>query len=210
MGRPRLAEQFESFEKQEHAGRLAMWVFLASEVLLFAGFFALYAAYRGMYGADFVAGVRHNALWFGTVNTAVLITSSFTVAMGIHAIRAGYPRTAFWMILLTLFFGCVFLVIKTIEYAEHFHHGIYPGSHYAFAELPTFGAKTFFTLYFLMTGTHALHVIVGMGVLTWCAVVVRRGSWNAERHLGLELGGLYWHLVDVIWIFLWPLLYLTR
>lgn len=210
MKKPQLAEHFDSWENQEHAGRLGMWVFLASEILLFAGFFGLYATYRAMYGADFIAGVRNNNLLLGSVNTLVLITSSFTVAMAIHFIRHDKPKVALGLVLATLAMGGAFLVIKGIEYGEHFHHGIYPGTHYRYAELSTFGAKMFFTLYYLMTGTHALHVVIGMGVLTWAAVCLARGRWDAQRNLGLELAGLYWHLVDVIWIFLWPLLYLAR
>jgi cytochrome c oxidase subunit 3 len=207
---PELAVQFDSLEQQEHAARLGMWLFLGSEVLLFAGFFGLYAAYRTMHGAAFVEGVQHNALFIGSFNTLVLITSSLTVAMSLHFMRAGSRRRSLAMLGATLGLGATFLVIKWIEYADHFAHGIFPGRYYHFDELPTYGAQTFYTLYFLMTGTHALHVIAGMSVLTWCVVVILREGWTSEHHVGLELSALYWHLVDVIWIFLWPLLYLTR
>lgn len=210
MGRAELAEQFEDLDKQAHAARLGMWVFLGSEILLFAGFFALYAAYRTMYAADFVEAIRHNTLWHGSINTLVLITSSLTVAMSVHFVRLNRHGAAAILLAVTLLFGAVFLGIKVLEYRDHFAHGIYPGRHYAYAELPTLGAKMFYTLYYLMTATHALHVIAGMGALAWCFFVVRKRVWDSDYHVGLELSGIYWHLVDVVWIFLWPLLYLTR
>ncbi len=210
MPKPLLSPHFDSLATQERAARVGMWAFLASEALLFSGFFALYGAYRVMYGSDFVQGVEHNALWLGSLNTVVLITSSLTVALSIHATRAGQVRRALLLVLSTIALGAAFLVIKSIEYGQHFHHGIYPGRYYTFEELPAFGAKIFFTLYYLMTGTHALHVIIGLGVLSWCAVRLRARRFTAEHHVGLELSGLYWHLVDVVWVFLWPLLYLAR
>jgi cytochrome c oxidase subunit 3 len=210
MRRPELAIQFPDLDRQAHAARLGMWAFLASEVLLFSGFFALYAAYRTLYPHDFVEAIRHNTLVHGSVNTVVLITSSLTVALGIYAIRMGRRRTSAWFVVTTLMLGFVFLVIKAFEYREHFSHGIYPGSFYTYEALPTMGAKTFFTLYYLMTATHALHVVAGMLALSWCWLMLARRHWDAGYHVGLELSGIYWHLVDVVWIFLWPLLYLTR
>jgi cytochrome c oxidase subunit 3 len=205
----RLAVQFESIAKQEHALRFGMWLFLASELLLFAGLFALYTAYRTMHAHDFAAALHHNALLLGTTNTIVLIVSSFTVAWSIHALRAGRPRTTIWMLVATLALGATFLVIKGIEYSQHFSEGIYPGRMYAFAALPTDGAKLFFTLYYFMTGLHAIHMIAGLGIMSWLLLRVVRGRTTPARHGELELGGLYWHLVDSIWIFLWPLFYLA-
>jgi cytochrome c oxidase subunit 3 len=207
---PVLAEQFEDLEKQAHAARLGMWCFLGSEVLLFAGLFALYAAYRAMHGADFLAAAAHNDAVLGTANTFVLITSSFTVAASIHAAQVGRARLVVPLLLVTLALGGVFLVVKGIEYAHHFHEGIYPGTHYRMGELDTHGARTFFTLYYFLSGLHALHVLMGMALLAWLALKHWRRPFTAAHHLPLELGGLYWHLVDVVWIFLWPLLYLTR
>jgi cytochrome c oxidase subunit 3 len=207
---PKVAVQFDTLDQQQHAVRLGMWLFLASEVLLFAGFFALYAAYRAMYRADFVAAAALNDRALGSLNTVVLITSSFTVAMGIHAVRVGRVRIAALLIWATVGLGCVFLVVKGMEYGGHFHEGLYPGSYYSYEHVQTFGAKMFFTLYFMMTGLHATHVIGGMAVLAYLAVRTRRGAYGPRHNLPLELGGLYWHLVDLIWIFLWPLLYLIR
>lgn len=205
-----LHEQFEDLDKQDHAARLGMWLFLASELLLFAGFFGLYVAYRAMYGAEFVHSARHNDLILGTTNTIVLITSSFTVAWAVHAMRHGRPRTTVLMLGATLVFGAAFMVIKTVEYGRHFQEGIFPGVHFRHEALDTYGARTFFTLYYLMTGLHALHVLVGMGVIAFVLVMARRGLFAPERHAALENAGLYWHLVDLIWIYLWPLLYVVR
>ncbi|MBI4508113.1 MAG: cytochrome c oxidase subunit 3 [Deltaproteobacteria bacterium] len=207
---PRLAEQFESLAKQAHAARLAMWLFVCSELLLFAGLFALYGAYRVMYPAGFMAAAKLNNLTLGTINTFILISSSFTVAMGIHSMRVSRPRWTAALLTATIFLGLTFLVIKIIEYGQHVHHGILPGSHYRFTAMDNPGAKTFFTLYYFMTGLHALHVLGGLAALGWMTVLVRKNYFSAEHHVPLELGGLYWHLVDLIWLFLWPLLYLTR
>jgi cytochrome c oxidase subunit 3 len=206
----RLAEQFDTLERQAHAARLGMWAFLASEALLFAGLFTLYAAYRAMYGAEFVAAAAHDDLVLGTTNTVVLITSSFTVAASIQATRAGRPRAATRLLLGSIGLGVVFLVLKAIEYAEHVREGALPGPAYHLAALPTLGANVFFGLYWSMTGLHALHVCAGLAVLAWLARLSARGAFTPAAHTTLELGGLYWHLVDVVWIFLWPLLYLAR
>ena len=195
---------------RNHALHLAMWIFLGSETLLFAGLFGLYAAYRAEYTVDFVAAVAHNDEVIGTVNTVVLIVSSFFVAWGIHAMRAGRDRRCVTALAIALGLGLLFLVFKSIEYRHHFAEGIVPGEGYASAALPSFGAHMFFNLYYTMTGLHALHVIAGMVILGWLIVRVRRRRATREHHPELELGGLYWHLVDVVWIFLWPLLYLTR
>jgi cytochrome c oxidase subunit 3 len=204
-----LGEQFDSMEQQDHALRLGMWTFLASELLLFAGFFALYAAYRTMYRADFAAAIHHNSLFYGTVNTFVLLTSSFTVALTIWAVRHGRPRLCAAFLGVTILQGLTFLVLKGIEYAKHIHEGALFGRFYHFNELPTHGANRFFTLYWAITGLHALHVTAGIGVLAWMTRSALKRRYTAEQHTWLEMGTLYWHLVDVIWIFLWPLLYLS-
>lgn len=205
----RLGVQFEDIPKQEHALRFGMWLFLASEVLLFAGLFALYTAYRTKYSADFAAGFHHNWLALGSINTVVLIVSSFTVAWSVHSLRADRRRTTIIMLAITMALGFTFLVLKGIEYTDHIREGILPGAHYAYAELATPGAKVFFTLYYLMTGVHAIHMIIGLGLMAWLTRRVVRYVTTAGYHAELELGALYWHLVDSIWIFLWPLFYLA-
>jgi cytochrome c oxidase subunit III len=206
----RLAMQFEDLAKQAHAARFGMWIFLASELLLFAGLFTLYTAYRAMYTADFTAGIAHNNAVIGTTNTVILITSSLLVALGVHAVRVERPRRAGALLLASVALGLLFLTLKGVEYAEHFHEGIIPGADYRFAELPTSGARMFFTLYFLTTGLHAIHVTAGLVVLLWLAWGCFRRRYGAGNETHVELGGLYWHLVDIIWIFLWPMLYLMH
>jgi cytochrome c oxidase subunit III len=210
------ADHFEDMGKQEHAMRLGMWLFLGSEVLLFAGLFALYASYRAMYGEDFKIAEQHNDPFYGTLNTFILITSSFTVAMSIYFVRNNKRGMSIFMLFLTVLFGLGFMGVKAVEYTKHFNEGIFPGIYYHCDEtlnghsLNTFGARTFYTLYYFMTGLHALHVIIGLTVLIVVGFRVRAGKYSSKYYVGLELGGLYWHLVDLIWIYLWPLLYLTR
>ena len=205
-----LSEQFESLRVQASAARFGMWIFLASELLLFGALFALYGSYRSMYPHDFGEALRHNNIALGTLNTLVLITSSLTVALSVHAMRHARHRASAGYIAATLALAMVFLAVKAFEYAAHFHEGIFPGAAFRFVGLDTFGSRMFFTLYFLFTGLHGLHVVAGMAVLTWLLVRVMRGSVTPSSHIALELGGLYWHLVDLVWIFLWPLLYLAR
>ncbi len=201
---------FESLEKQAHAASLGMWVFVASEFLFFAGFFVLYAAYRVEHPRGFGVGVETNTLAYGTVNTAVLLVSSYTVALGVHALRNGRARAAAGLTALTVLFGGCFLAIKTAEYLHHFREGIFPGgAGDFFVQHPDPGTKIFYTLYFCMTGLHAIHVTVGMGILAWLAARVLRGSVTPYAPHPLALGAVYWHLVDLVWIFLWPLFYLV-
>jgi cytochrome c oxidase subunit III len=206
---PEVEEHFGSFATQEHAVRFGMWLFLASEALLFGALFGLYTAYRLLYPEAFHAALHENSLVLGTVNTFVLVTSSFTVALAIHAMRVGRPRLTIKLLAVTIALGAVFLVLKGIEYAGHFSHGIFPGRYYAFEELDSFGANTFFTLYFFMTGLHALHVVGGLILLVVLAVLTHRHRVRPTRYTALDMGGLYWHLVDLIWLFLWPLFYLV-
>lgn len=204
-----VADYFEDIRKQAHAARLGMWVFLASELLLFAGFFALYTTYRVEHSYGFGIGVEHNTIVYGSVNTVVLLVSSYTVALAVHKLRAGDPRGSALLVGLTVLFGACFLAIKTAEYARHFGDGIYPGGAGTFFhENGDAGTKMFFTLYFCMTGLHALHVFAGMCVLAFLFVRVRRGSVGPLAPHPLAIGAVYWHLVDLIWIFLWPLFYL--
>ena len=209
MPEPLLGEQYDSFEVQEQSLQLGMWVFLGTEILLFAALFALYAAYRSMYPADFEAGVRHNTLVFGTVNMYVLLTSSLLAALAVSAVRLARPRAAAALLGGTVVLGLGFIAIKLLEYDRHWHEGSLPGRFYRYAELPTFGANRFFTLYWTMTGIHALHVTAGVCVVGWMALRAWRGFYTPALHAKLEMGTLYWHLVDIIWIFLWPLLYLS-
>ena len=199
---------FSSLARQNEAMRLGMWLFLATEILLFAGLFTGYAVYRYEFANAFAAASRHLNITAGTVNTVVLITSSFTVALALHFVRVNKPRVAGLCLAITILFALAFMGIKAIEYVEHFHEHALPGKYYAFEKVTIPGAAMFYSLYFLMTGLHALHVMVGMSVLGWLLWRTLQGRYSSRYYTGLELGALYWHLVDLVWIFLYPLLYL--
>jgi cytochrome c oxidase subunit III len=203
-----LGHHFSSLARQNEAMRLGMWLFLATEILLFAGLFTGYAVYRFQFPQAFAECSRHLELMLGTVNTVVLITSSLTVALAIHYARSNRPKAAAVCLVITLLFALAFLGIKAVEYTEHFHEKSLPGKYYAFEEVKIPGAAMFVSLYFLMTGLHGLHVVVGMSVLSWILWRTLQGRYSERYYTGLELGGLYWHLVDLVWIFLYPLLYL--
>jgi cytochrome c oxidase subunit III len=203
-----LGHHFATLDAQNHAVRMGMWLFLATEVLLFAGLFTGYAVYRMEFTKAFEEASRHLDLGLGTINTLVLITSSFTVALSIHYARSDRKWMAVGMLVFTILCGFGFLGIKSIEYAHKFAEGALPGPYYSFHEVTADGAPMYFTVYFLTTGLHALHVIIGMTVLIILTFKTAAGRFSSKYYLGLELGGLYWHLVDLVWIFLFPLLYL--
>lgn len=207
---PKLGEQYADLGEQHHALRLGMWVFLASELLLFSTLFTLYAAYRTMYPAEFAAGVAHNNIVVGSVNMVLLATSSLTLSLGVHAIQADKPRRAAALIAATAALGLLFLGLKLGEWGMHLREGIAPGSSYHNAELRGHGYVIFFTLYYLMTGLHGVHLLGGLVYLVVLGVGCWRGRYSAAYHVPLELGGLYWHLVHIVWVFLWPMLYLMR
>ncbi len=207
-GQAVLAHHFPDLRTQEQAARLGMWLFLATEVLLFAALFTGYTLYRYLFSEGFARASELMDTSLGAANTVVLITSSLTVALAIHQARQGKGRAAALLLLVTLAFGATFMVIKYFEYSHHFHEGQLPGRFYSYPGLRGPGVTMFFTLYFLMTGLHGLHVLVGMSVLAFLAVRAWRGAYSAAWYTPIELGGLYWHLVDLIWIFLFPLLYL--
>jgi cytochrome c oxidase subunit 3 len=204
-------EQFESLAQQVHAAHLGMWIFLGSETLLFAALFGLYASYRAMYPDVVAFGVGHNAQLLGSLNTVVLLTSSFTVAASTRTLALGRRGVTLALLATTIALALTFLVVKAFEYGQHYQEGIYvDGTGPFFAEHPLRGLPVFFLLYYLMTGLHALHVVVGMLLLGYLALRVAREGLSPPHDHPLHLGALYWHLVDVIWIFLWPLFYLTR
>jgi cytochrome c oxidase subunit 3 len=186
-----------------------MWLFLGTEVLLFAGLFLGYAVYRHFYHDTFKVASHHLNLVMGTVNTVVLITSSFTVAMAYYSVKKGNNKAAIGLLVFTILCALTFLCIKAFEYNHKFEEGALPGKWFHFEEMKGMpGANMFFTVYFLATGLHAFHVIVGMAILIWVTARLVRGDFDREYYIPVELGGLYWHLVDLVWIFLFPLLYL--
>ncbi|HEY2731699.1 MAG TPA: cytochrome c oxidase subunit 3 family protein [Polyangia bacterium] len=206
-GEPHLAHHFETQAQQDGAVRLGMWLFLGTEVLLFAGLFLGYTVYRHFYHEAFHECSRSLSLPFGTANTIILITSSLSVALGYNAIKQGKEKLCAGMLVFTILCALGFLFIKTLEYAHKFEVGELPGKWYH-ADITAPGANLYFTIYFLATGLHAFHVIVGMSVLIWVLKGVVKGKYGPRNFVAVELGGLYWHLVDLVWIFLFPLLYL--
>jgi cytochrome c oxidase subunit 3 len=187
-----------------------MWAFVGSEAMLFTGLFALYAAYRVMYPVEFAAGVAHNNLAIGTINLFVLLTSSLTAVLGLSAVRDGRQRLGAGLFLFTMLAGIAFLVLKATEYVRHYHEGLIPGVSYHFAELPGRGAIIFSTMYYFSTGLHAIHMLAGVALMAWIAAGTYAGLYSAANRTWLENSVLYWHIVDIFWMFLWPLFYLTR
>ncbi|MEK6796785.1 MAG: cytochrome c oxidase subunit 3 [Spirochaetota bacterium] len=188
------------------SGALGMWLFIATEILLFGGLFLLYSIYRLKNPSEFHSASLALSRFFGTLNTVILITSSFTVALSIHFMKVARTRLAAALLVATVLFALGFLVVKAIEWTAKFEHGIYPNAAALLAR-PR-GEILYFGLYYMMTGLHAVHVIVGIGVLTFVLVWIARGKITAQRFVIHENAGLYWHLVDIIWIFLFPLFYL--
>lgn len=191
----------------DNAGaRLGMWLFLYTEIMLFGGLFVLYAVYYHRFPGEFAAAGGELELALGALNTGLLLLSSFTVAASVESLRKGAERTALALLGSTVLLGLVFLFNKSVEWSHKFAHGIYPGSE-TLLKGPK-GETVFYGLYFTLTGLHALHVFLGCAVLSACWVLVLKGFVTGERINLLENTGLYWHLVDIVWIFLFPLFYL--
>lgn len=203
-----LKAHYKTPEQQATAARLGMWVFLGTEVLFFTGFFVAYTFYRSAYWKEFHEAGQHMKLLIGTVNTYVLITSSVFVALAVHFIRENRKGASALCLLMAVLLGLGFDALKGYEYWEHVQEGSLPGAWYHFAEAPGPGAVTLYTLYWLMTGLHAIHVTVGIFVLGWIAFDTASGKFDASYHTPIEVGGMYWHFVDLVWVFLYPLLYL--
>lgn len=192
--------------RDDIGARLGMWIFIFTEILLFGGLFLVYAVMRAGYSADFHQAAHHLNAFIGTINTFVLLLSSATVAMSITAVQKGDNKKAVILLFLTLLCAGIFLVNKYFEWGHKIHIGLYPGSDLMLTL--NHGSVMFFSLYYFMTGLHMLHLVIGAIILTIVMVKVNNGTINAGRYVFLENGGLYWHLVDLIWIFLFPLLYL--
>ena len=207
-----LAHHFESPAQQHEAATLGMWAFLATEVLFFGGALMAYAVYRNAYGVAFAEASKELITWVGAVNTAVLLSSSLTMALAVHFARTSNRNRLAACVGLTMFFGTVFLAIKFTEYAIDYHAGLIPRLSWKTREPVSLdqGTQLFFVFYFILTGLHAAHMFIGMGLLSWLLVRSRRGDFSGEYYTPVEVVGLYWHFVDIVWIFLFPLLYLIR
>jgi len=205
---PALAHHFDNLAQQAEASTLGMWVFLVTEVLFFGGLFLVYLVYRSTYPEAFIAGSHELDVMLGTINTAVLITSSLTMALAVHGAQTGHRRTVLILLVATMALGAVFLGIKSVEYYHKFEEHHIPGPSFVFEKEYRQHAQLFFSLYFIMTGLHAIHMIIGLGIMTWMLWWTWRGVITAEYYSPIEISGLYWHFVDIVWIFLFPLLYL--
>jgi cytochrome c oxidase subunit 3 len=203
------AHQFEDAVQQREASSLGMWFFIAQEILFFGGLFTTYTYYRVGFPDVFAHASHHLDVTLGCVNTAVLIASSLTMALGVLSAQTGRRKQLVWWLLLTIVLGSVFLVIKTLEYQHKFHEGLVPGAHFVYEPAAeSRHAQLFFGLYFAMTGLHALHMVIGIAILAVLAVLAWRGTYGPHYYNPIEVTGLYWHFVDIVWIFLFPLLYL--
>ena len=205
-----VAHQFDDREQQQEAGRLGMWLFLATEILFFGGLFTAYMVLRWKWPEAFALASTQMDVTLGGINTAVLLTSSLTMALAVRASQLGKRKGATALVGATLLFGLVFLGIKAIEYHHKFVEGLFPGAGFRFEGALGRQVESFFSLYFMMTGLHALHMIVGVGIMTWLAVTIWRGRYSPAYYAPVEISGLYWHFVDIVWIFLFPLLYLIH
>ena len=206
---PELRVQFDTAEQQKDASTLGMWIFLITEVMFFGGMFLAYTVYRNVYPLSFaLASSSLNAV-LGAANTAVLLCSSFTMVLAVRAAQLDLRRALIVFLILTLILGLAFLGVKAYEWNEKFQEHHVPGVGFHLEGAPSQGqAQLFFSLYFAMTGLHALHMVIGAGILTWLLVNAWKGKYSAAYMTPVDVAGLYWHFVDIIWIFLFPLLYL--
>jgi cytochrome c oxidase subunit 3 len=260
---PHLAHHFDTPQQQADSGKLAMWIFLATELLMFGGLFCAYTVYRVNHPEVFIYASRFLNVKLGALNTAVLISSSFTMALAVRSVQIDQRRTAMVCMALTILGGAGFMCVKGVEYKDKWEEGLLWGTHYSHKEpatsrpatqpallqspgdpfappaqfrtdlpapaAPPAGLRpqpkpgavvpaepvsdhvaTFFAVYFLMTGLHGIHVLVGIGVIAWVLRRTAKGEFSSAYFTPVDLVGLYWHLVDIIWIFLFPLLYLVR
>ena len=224
-----LQHHFENMEQQREAGTLGMWVFLVTEIMFFGGMFLAYTLYRSKFPADFASASNHLDITLGAVNTGVLIVSSFTMAMAVYFTQTGKRRPQILCLVMTLVLGLTFLGIKGVEYYSKYEDALVPGrlipsrpfnpvvaqegdhDPHKLHLLPRATVphvEMFYWIYFAMTGMHALHMIIGAGLLTFLIVFSVKGRFDPEYHSPVEVIGLYWHFVDIVWIFLFPLLYL--
>jgi cytochrome c oxidase subunit 3 len=224
-----LQHHFENMEQQREAGTLGMWVFLVTEVMFFGALFLAYTIYRYQYPGAFATASNHLDIKLGAINTVVLIVSSFTMAMAVYSTQIGRQRSTIICLILTMVLGATFLGIKAVEYHDKYNDHLIPGKLIPGRPFEPEVAKPgdtdphklhlvegatvrnvelFYWIYFAMTGMHALHMIIGLGIMAVLVIMAWRGRFSPEYHAPVEISGLYWHFVDIIWIFLFPLLYL--
>ncbi len=198
------ASAFAEFD----ASKFGMWLFLVTEILLFGGLFCAYSIFRGLYPETFHEAHLELNKTLGALNTVVLLFSSLTMALAVNFAQRNDRKKSALMLVITLLCALTFLCVKYVEYSHKFHEGLLTAGFYKFEGIKAQNPGLFFSLYFMMTGLHGIHVLIGMTIITWVLIRTRKGDFNSKYFTPVELTGLYWHLVDLIWIFLFPLLYL--
>ncbi len=204
-----VAHQFDDAEQQKETAKLGMWSFLITEVMMFGALFTAYGFYRLKYHDAFVEGSNHLNYLLGAINTAVLICSSLTMAMAVHYAQVGQRKKIVRYLISTMVLGMTFLGVKAVEYHDKFVHHLIPGHGFHVESLFPKQVELFYSFYFIMTGLHAIHMIVGLGILTTLVWMAQKGRFSTQYYAPVEMAGLYWHFVDIVWIFLFPFLYLV-
>ena len=203
-----LRHHFADMEQQRDTASFGMWIFLVTEIMFFGGLFLSYMLYRFLYPTAFLEGSRHMNITLGATNTAVLICSSLTMVLAVRAAKLNQRKLTVIFLLVTMLLGLAFMGVKAIEYHEHWVAKEFPGPAFQFEGTDPRHTQIFFSLYWAMTGLHALHMIIGCGMVLFLMINAWRGAYNSEYYNPVEIGGLYWHFVDIVWIWLFPLLYL--
>ncbi|HEY2381493.1 MAG TPA: cytochrome c oxidase subunit 3 [Terriglobia bacterium] len=206
----RAEHQFDDIEQQRDAAYTGMWVFLSTEVLFFGAVFFAYILYRGLYYQAFVQGSRELSIWMGGLNTAILLCSSLFMALAVHAAQRGRTNQLVMYLIITEIVGAVFLGIKFLEYYQHYKDHLIPGMGFGYGGANANRVELFMVFYFILTGMHAVHMIIGLGVLSALAILATRGKFEGGYYDPVDIGGLYWHFVDIVWVFIFPLLYLVK
>ena len=207
---PTLQHHFSTKEQQFDTAKIGMWLFLATEILMFGGLFVGFGLMQGKFPEAFLQAHHHLDKSLGALNTIVLLVSSFTMVMAVWAASKSKQKQLITYLFITLVCAGIFLVVKYFEYSHKFHEGLLPGRFYHHAGDTVPGQFMFFSFYFMMTGLHGFHILGGMVVITWLLIRAMKGHFNANYYTPVDLVGLYWHLVDMIWIYLFPLLYLIQ
>lgn len=206
---PMVSEQYDDARQQREAATLGMWVFLATEILFFGVLFASYTILRVLYPQGFAVASRHTDMLFGTIETGVLLSSSCLIALAVRAVKLDQHRVAVWLLSATAMLGVTFLVMHGFEYYKEYTEHLIPGIDFKQPAPRAHAVELFFCLYYCITGFHSLHVTIGVIVIVVLAVRVKNATFGSQRYTYPELTALYWHLVDIVWIFVYPLLYLV-
>jgi cytochrome c oxidase subunit 3 len=206
---PETEFQFPSEREEHDTAMTGMWLFLASETLFFGGLFLIWTYYRYLYPAGFALATRHTEFAIGTVNSVLLITSSFTYACGVAAIRLGDRKFLFRACFVTLMLGAAFMLLKCLEWYLDIDDGLVPGPHFTLTGPGSEGAALFWVFYYIATALHAIHLVIGIGLVAWIAVRACRGTVTEASHQSVEIVGLYWSFVDMVWLVMYPLIYLA-